>query len=61
MIPYHTIPYHISDAHGTTLWLNHVICSQDMQTKLHLIAILDMLPSSDHVPLSFVIVIVICI
>ena len=31
-----------------------VLCSQDMQTKLHLIAILDMLPSSDHVPLSFV-------
>ena len=25
-----------------------------MQTKLHAIAILDMLPSSDHVPLSFV-------
>ena len=46
---------HVSDAHGTTSWLDHVLCSQDMQTKLHSIAILDfMLPSSDHVPLSFV-------
>ena len=40
---------HVSDAHGTTSWLDHVLCSQDMQTKLHSIAILDMLPSSDHV------------
>ena len=45
---------HVSDAHGTTSWLDHVLCSQDMQTKLHSIAILVMLPSSDHVPLSFV-------
>ena len=45
---------HVSDAHDTTSWLDHVLCSQDMQTKLHSIAILDMLPSSDHVPLSFV-------
>ena len=37
-----------------TSWLDHVLCSQDMQTKLHSIAILDMLPSSGHVPLSFV-------
>ena len=45
---------HVSDAHGTTSWLDHVLCSQDMRTKLHSIAILDMLPSSDHVTLSFV-------
>ena len=45
---------HVSDAHGTTSWLDHVICSQDMQARLHSIAILDMLPSSDHIPLSFV-------
>ena len=31
---------HVSDAHGTTSWLDHVLCSQDMQTKLHSIAIL---------------------
>ena len=35
-------------------WLDHVFCSQDMQARLHSIAILDMLPSSDHIPLSFV-------
>ena len=45
---------HVSDADKTTSWLDHVLCSQDMQTKIHSIAILDMLPSSDHVPLSFV-------
>ena len=45
---------HVSDAHGTTSWLDHVICSQDMQARLRSIAILDMLPSSDHIPLSFV-------
>ena len=45
---------HVSDAHGTTSWLDHVLCSQDMQIKLHSFANLDMLPSSDHVPLSFV-------
>ena len=45
---------HVSDAHGTTSWLDHVICSQDMQARLHSIAILDMLPSTDHIPLSFV-------
>ena len=29
-------------------WLDHEICSLDMQAILHSIAILDMLPSSDH-------------
>ena len=45
---------HVSDAHGTTPWLDHVLCSQDMQTKLNSIAILDMLPSFDNVPWTFV-------
>ena len=45
---------YVSDAHGTTSWLDPLLCSQDMPTKLHSIVILDMLPSSDHVPLSFV-------
>ena len=45
---------HVSDAHGTTSWLDHILYSQDMQTKLHSIAILYMLPSSDHVLMSFV-------
>ena len=46
---------HVSNALSTTTsWLDHVLCSQDMQVKLLSIAILDMLPSSDHVTLSFV-------
>ena len=45
---------HVSNAHGSTSWLDHVICSRDMQAKLQSVSILDMLPSSDHVPLSAV-------
>ena len=45
---------HVSYAHGTTSWLDHVICSHDMQARLHSVDILDMLPSSDYVPLSVV-------
>ena len=44
----------VSNAHGTTSWLDHVLCSQDLQAKLLSIAILDILHSSDHVSLSFV-------
>ena len=42
---------HVSDAHNTTSWLDHVICSQDIKRKLVFIDILDRLPSSDHLPL----------
>ena len=45
----------MSDAHCTTSWLDHVLCSQDIQSKLKLIDILDKLPSSDHLPLSVII------
>ena len=45
---------HVSNAHGSTSWLDHVICSRDMQAKLQSVSILDMLPSSDHVPLAAV-------
>ena len=45
---------HVSNAHSTTSWLDHVICSHDMQARLHSVDILDMLPSFDHVPLSVV-------
>ena len=45
---------HVSNAHGTTSWLDHVICSHNMQARLHSVDILDMLLSSDHVPLSVV-------
>ena len=42
---------HVSDAHNTTSWRDHVICSQDIQRKLVSIDIRDRLPSSDHLPL----------
>ena len=45
---------HVSNAHGTTSSLDHVICCHNMQARLHSVNISDMLPSSDHVPLSLV-------
>ena len=45
---------YVSDAHNSISWLDHVICSQDMHLKLHSIDISDQLPSSDHLPLSFI-------
>ena len=42
---------HVSDAHNSSSWLDHVICSQDVNLKLHSIDILDQLPSSHHLPL----------
>ena len=41
---------YVSDAHCTTSWLDHVLCSQDIQSKLKVIE-----PSSDHLPLSAII------
>ena len=45
---------YVSDAHNSTSWLDHVICSQDVHLKLHSIDILDQLPSFNHLPLSFI-------
>ena len=41
----------VSNAHNTTSWLDHIICSHDVQKKLVCINILDILPCSDHLPL----------
>ena len=46
---------YVSDAHCTTSWIDHVLCSQDLQRKLRLINILDKLPNSDHFQLSVII------
>ena len=43
--------YYVSDAHSTTSWLDHIICSHDVKCKMTVIEILDKLPSSDHLPL----------
>ena len=41
----------VSDAHNTTSWLDHIICSHDILNKLVCINILDRLPCSNHLPL----------
>ena len=46
---------YVSDAHCTTSWLDHMVCSQDIRSKLKMIDILDKLPSSNHLPLSVII------
>ena len=53
MLPYDSFTY-VSDAHGSTSWLDHVVCSRDMPTLIKHVFILDKLPSSDHLLLSTV-------
>ena len=43
---------YVSDSHFSTSWLDHLICSHDMNLKLSSVKILDKLPCSDHLPLS---------
>ena len=42
---------YVSDAHSTTSWLDHVICSYDLHTKILEMQILEKSPSSDHLPI----------
>ena len=43
---------YVSNAHHSTSWLDHIVCSHDIYYKLTLIKINDKLPSSDHLQLS---------
>ena len=43
---------YVSDAHNSTSWLDHIICSYDDNSKISSINILDKLPGSDHLPLQ---------
>ena len=43
---------YVSDAHNSTSWLDHIICSHNVHSKIKAIKILDKLPSSDHLPLQ---------
>ena len=43
---------YVSDSHFSTSWLDHLICSHDMNLKLSSVKILDKLPCSDHLLLS---------
>ena len=42
--------HNVSSAHNSTSWLDHVICIRGAYSKLNNVTILDMLPSSDHLP-----------
>ena len=42
----------VSDAHSTTSWLDHIICSFNLFSILSDVCILDKLPSSDHLPIG---------
>ena len=41
---------YVSDAHSTTSWLDHFICSYDLHTRIVDLQILEKSPSSDHLP-----------
>ena len=42
---------YISDAHLTTSWLDHVLCSFNMNVLINSLHVLDKLPCSDHLPM----------
>ena len=46
---------YVSDAHNSTSWLDHFICSRGVQSLVTGIHIIDKLPSSDHLPVGLVV------
>lgn len=44
---------YVSDAHGTTSWLDHVVCSGNVSYRLSNFVTLPQYQCSDHVPLAF--------
>ena len=42
---------YVSDAHGTTSWLDHFICSHDLHSNIVEMKILEKNPCSDHLPI----------
>ena len=45
-----TLDSSLSDAHNSTSWLDHIICSYDVNFKISSITILDKFPGSDYLP-----------
>ena len=41
---------YVSDAHNSTSWLDHFICSHSVHSLITDLHILDKCPSSDHLP-----------
>ena len=46
---------YVSDAHNSTSWLDHFICSHSVHSMITDLHILDECPSSDHLPVGLVI------
>jgi len=46
---------YVSDAHNSTSWLDHVICSRSVHSMITDWCIVDKCPSSDHLPVRLVI------
>ncbi len=46
---------YVSDAHNSTSWLDHFICSHSVNSMITDLYILDKCPSSDHLPVGLVI------
>ena len=44
----------VSDAHSTTSWLEHYICSHDLHQRITTLHILDKSPYSDYLPIHAV-------
>ena len=45
---------YVSDAHNSTSWLDHFICSHSVNSMITDLYILDKCPSSDHLPVGLV-------
>ena len=43
---------YVSDAHLMTSWIDHELCSHNMNLLVRNMYVIDKLPSSDHLPLS---------
>ena len=49
---------YVSDVHNSTSWLDHIICSHNVYSKIKAIKILDKLPSSEHLPLQMTLILI---
>lgn len=43
---------YVSEAHQTTSWLDHILCSSDMHKMIMDVSVSEPLPTSDHLPLT---------
>ena len=48
----HDTHMYVSDAHCTTSWLDHIVCSFDMHSKVSSVHVIDKMPCSNHLPIA---------